>query len=562
MSAIFLGLVGSGAELASPMVTREVLQRLGSQSSVTDVALMLVAVLILSTIVTYMQTVMLGKMAERVVRRARNRMLEALMGARIGAVRTAGEMTSRVTSDTTLIREAATSSVVQFVNGAIALVGSLVLMGYLDMMLLMVTVIVVAVGTGMSLVLMPQLSRLQQQVQEHLGLLGGRLDSTVRAMRTVKASRAEQRELEALGNHVDDARSLGVRAVRIETAASTLTSLAMNVVIIVVLVVGGWRVSTAALDVPSLVAFLLYVFGLALPVVMIITSIATLQSGLAASRRIAEVTSLAQETDAPGACGQPPGRSVPSETVLELRSVTVHHAIDSAPALDAIDLDLPRQGHVALVGPSGAGKTTLLSALLRFLNVDSGNILLDGIPYENWTIEAVRTRIGYVEQDTPVIAGTTRDNVLYSVPDAGDDAVWSALQAVDMAKKIRSLPHGLDSDIAAATLSGGERQRLAVARVLVSRPPVLLLDEATAQLDARTERAIVDAVRDLARTGLVVSVAHRLSTVMDADRIVVLDGGRIRATGTHSELLQSDDLYADLVAALRITTLSVPSDAV
>ncbi|MFF1946006.1 ATP-binding cassette domain-containing protein [Rhodococcus qingshengii] len=193
---------------------------------------------------------------------------------------------------------------------------------------------------------------------------------------------------------------------------------------------------------------------------------------------------------------------------------------------------------------------------MKFVNPESGQILLDGAPYEQWTTEAVRTRVGYVEQDAPLTPGNVRDNVNHAAPEASDDTVWEALDTVGLAEKIRALPDGLDSVIAAATLSGGERQRIAIARALVARPQVLLLDEATAQLDAITEAAVIGGVRELAMHGVVISVAHRLSTIMAADQIIVLDAGRIRAFGTHAELLDADHLYRELVTALRISVVN------
>lgn len=551
---LVLGLVSTAAQLISPLVTREVLERLESRSSVLGAALVLVAVLVVSTGVGYVQMVMLGAMAERIVRATRRSMLAALLRARIGATRTAGEMASRVTSDTTLIREAATSSVVLLVNGVVSLVGSLALMAYLDVVLLAVAAVIMGLTLALSLALMPRLSRVQQQVQEQLGQLGARLDGTVRAIRTVKASRAEDRELTALYRRVDDARTLGVRAIRLEAAADVFSGLAINLMLISVLTIGAWRVSTGDLDVPSLVAFLLYVFALNAPLGMIMMSIRSAQSGLAAARRIDEVTTLERETDPPGATAD--HRINPHRPVLEFDNLTVRYAPNQPPALRSVSLCVPRRGHLALVGPSGAGKTTVLSTLLRFVNPAAGRVLLDGVPYEQWTIQAVRSRIGYVEQDAPLVPGTVRDNITYTASEAFESDIWQALDTVALSDKIRFLPDGLDHAITATTLSGGERQRIAVARALLARPEVLLLDEATAQLDARTESAITDAIRQLSAHGAVITIAHRLSTIIDADHIIVLDNGTIRAQGTHTELLNHDTLYRELIAALRISTLS------
>ncbi|ROZ85970.1 ABC transporter ATP-binding protein [Gordonia sp. OPL2] len=556
--ALILGLVTAAVELISPLVTREVLQRMNSHTPVTGVALLLVGVLVISTAIGYVQMVMLGSLAERIVRSVRRSMLASLLRARIGATRTAGEMASRVTSDTTLIREAATGSVVQFVNGIIALVGSLALMAYLDVILLAFTAAVIIAGMSLALLLMPRLSRLQQQVQEQLGQLGERLDGTVRAMRTVKASQAEDRELAVLYDRVDDAQTLGVRAVRVEAAAAMLTGLAVNVVLIVVLVVGAWRVSTGALDVPSLVAFLLYVFALTSPAGMIMMSVTTMQSGLAAARRIDEVTGLDRESDPDDSRDDHLTDQADVRAVLELEDVTVRYLPDQPPALKSVSMAVPQRGHIALVGPSGAGKTTVLSTLLRFTNPDSGRILLDGIPYERWTIPAVRSQIGYVEQDAPLVPGTVRDNITHAAPSTSDDEVWRSLEAVALDRRVRSLASGLDHTITASTLSGGERQRIAVARALVTRPRVLLLDEATAQLDALTESAIIGAVRELATDGVVVTVAHRLSTIIDADHIFIFEDGSIRATGTHQELLSTDSLYRELIEALQISSATAP----
>lgn len=246
--------------------------------------------------------------------------------------------------------------------------------------------------------------------------------------------------------------------------------------------------------------------------------------------------------------------------VLELKGVTASYGPGRASAVRGVDLAVPARGHTAIVGPSGAGKTTVFSLLLRFLEPQEGALLLDGVPYHRHSHAAIRSRLAYVEQDTPVVPGTIRDNLLISRPEAGEEELRQVLADVRLTEKVESLDEGLDTELSTAAVSGGERQRIALARALLRKPDVLLLDEATAQLDALTESAVHHCVRRRAREHAVVTIAHRLSTVIDADTIVVMDAGGVRARGTHDELLATDSLYRDLVEALRIADGS-PTDA-
>jgi ABC-type multidrug transport system fused ATPase/permease subunit len=215
-----------------------------------------------------------------------------------------------------------------------------------------------------------------------------------------------------------------------------------------------------------------------------------------------------------------------------------------------LTFELPPGGMTALVGPSGVGKSTIFALLERYYEPQSGTIAMDGRDIRDWPLPELRAAIAYVEQDAPILAGTLRDNLCMATPDATDDDLHAVVTLTHLDDLLERLPDGLDTAIGhrGTTLSGGEQQRIAIARALLRRPRVLLLDEATSQLDAVNELALRGLIEAVALTTTVVVVAHRLSTVHSADRILVMDAGRIRAVGTHGELVKTDDLYRQLAA--------------
>ncbi|MEV4937084.1 ABC transporter ATP-binding protein [Streptomyces zaomyceticus] len=557
LRGLLLALIASALGLTTPMVTKQVLDALGSASSLTGPVTALVVLLVLGSAVSYRQWILLGTLGERVVLDARESIVRRFLHATVPGVTRSptGELVTRVTSDTVLLREAAASSFVGLVNGAVMLVGSLVLMGVLDPVLLATTMAAVAlVGLAFAF-LMPGIAQSQQQAQEHMGRLGGVLEGTLRAIRTVKVNRAEERMTERIMADARASAEHGIRSVRREALAWTIAWSGVNLAIIAILAVGAWRVGEGRLEVSGLIAFLLYAFALMDPVTELSQNVTALQSGIAAAERIRQADALPSEAASagPGVPTGPPGDDVP---VLELRNVTAAYGPDTEAAVRDIDLVIPRRGHTAVVGPSGAGKTTLLSLVLRFLEPTAGELLLDGRPYRDHAHADIRARLAYVEQDTPVVPGTIRDNLLLARPGATTEQLRGVLRDVRLAEKVDSLDEGLDTPLATANVSGGERQRIALARALLAAPDVLLLDEATAQLDGLTEAAVQECVRSRAETGAVVTIAHRLSTVVDADTIVVMEAGRVRARGRHEELLVSDTLYRDLVESLRMAAVA------
>ncbi|MGW4477589.1 ABC transporter ATP-binding protein [Rhodococcus triatomae] len=557
-----LGLLFAAAGLATPMLIKVILDALARGESIVTPAVVLGTVLATAGIIGFVYHNLMGVLAARVVFEARESMVQRYFRATVASIATrpSGELVTRVTSDTVLLREATSTALAQLVLAAVSIVGTLVLMATLDPVLFLVALgglVVVGVAAA---VLMPAMGRSQRLSQEYVGRLGGGLEGALHAIRTVKSSRAESREAARIMVDARESRRHSVRAARRGAVVWAVVAGGMQLAIAGSLAFGAWRVGAGALEVSGLIAFLLYAFQLAPPVAQLAADLATIQAGVAAAARIREVHDM--EVEEPGdrdaVVVELPARTAESAPpVLEFVDVTARYAPGSEPALKGVSAAIPARGHTAIVGPSGAGKTTMFSLLLRFLHPDDGEILLDGTPYSQLPFDQVRARLAYVEQETPVVPGTIRSNVQFTYPEASEDEIWTALRAVHLEDTVRAMEHGLDTDLTSTNVSGGQRQRIALARAIVRQPEVLLLDEATAQIDGRTEAAIQDVISELAQTGAVVTIAHRLSTVIDADTILVMEDGHIRARGTHAELMESDELYRDLVTALRISTAGV-----
>ncbi|MGW3037549.1 ABC transporter ATP-binding protein [Streptomyces sp. NPDC001178] len=550
-----LSLVTGATGLLLPLVAKGLIDDLSHDRAITGALLAMSGLVVTNAAVGALGSYVLRRTAESVVLGARRALSSYLLRLRIPAVDRSepGDLMARVTSDTTLLREVTTDSLVGLGTGGLTLVATVVMMGLVDPVLLGVTLCVI-LGAGTVLgVIVPRINRASRQAQDAVGVMGASLERILGALRTVKASGAEDREERTLHEAAEESWRQSVRAAKWSAAAGNTAGLAMQIAFITVLAVGGARVATGAIQIGTLVAFLLYVFYLMSPIQQVVGAITQYQTGAAALARIQEALSLSSEPAARPAPLPTPGAE-PAAVVFD--EVRFRYADDLPFVHHGVTFAVPARGMTAFVGPSGAGKTTVFSLIERFYDPESGTITLDGIALRDWELPRLRSAIGYVEQDAPVLSGSLRDNLLLGNPDADDDAVTRVLKTTRLDGLVARLPGGLDTLVGhrGTKLSGGERQRVAIARALLRRPRLLLLDEATSQLDAVNEAALRDTVGDVARTTTVLVVAHRLSTVTMADRIVVMDAGRVRAVGTHRELVAADPLYAELAATQFLAT--------
>lgn len=548
--AVALSVFGAGFSLAQPVLTGQVISAVQGGQDTTWLATGLVAMIVVAGIASGWQYYILVKTGEGVVLSARRHLAARLLRLPIAEydLRRTGDLVSRVGSDTTLLRAVLTQGLVDSVGGALVFIGSIVVMAVLDPVLLGLTLLVIVVAIAAIVFTARHIRRATTKAQERVGAMAAAVERALSAIRTIRAARAEERESQAIYHDAHEAYEQGVKIAKISAAIAPIAGIAMNGAFIVVLGVGGFRVAAGQTTVANLVTFVLLLFLMVRPLGQAFGAYSSVQSALGALARIQEVISVPIESESvvKNLSG---GVKAVNDTAIEFKDVSFEYAnTDGGKVLDQVSFSIKRGERVALVGPSGAGKSTILSLIERFYEPTAGSILLDGQPVHAISREDLRAQLGYVEQDAPVLAGSIKSNLLLAAPDATDEQLVDVLAQVNLTEVLNRHASGLDAEVGenGIMLSGGERQRLAIARTLLAAPPILLLDESTSALDGVNEQKMREAIDAVSKNRTLIVIAHRLSTVVDSDQIIVLENGSVVGVGTHSELVKTTPLYKEL----------------
>lgn len=553
-----LGAIGASMTLLLPKYMTNFFQNGVFQVPQWPVIAGMLLLVIASGALSALQNYQLQSTGEDIVRDARLTLSKHLLRLPIREYdqRDSGDLLSRVSNDTSQLRNAFMQCTSALASGFITVIGSAVFMAMLDPILFGTAITLLLTVFTLMLLSAKFIERASYDSQYTLGDLTSTLNRDLTGIRTIRASNGFENENKVIAALINRVRLSGLKIARIQSVINPLATIALQLAAIIVFGLGLWRVTTGLLSVEKLTQFIMLLFISISPLSQIIYAGSQIGNSMAAMNRIREILDIPEEKDHDTVVTTinehtPLVHSSPCPPAVEFQHV--YFSYGSKPILRDLNLSISQGSVTALVGPSGAGKSTILQLIERFYDPSSGNVNVLGKDITACDRDDLRSHIAYVEQDSPALSGSLRENLLLGSIDCSDDECRRVLKSVNLSHLLDRSDKGLDMQVGenGIMLSGGERQRLAIARALLSTAKIILLDEATANLDADNERLITQLLAQVEGRTFII-VAHRLATIIDSDLIYVINHGRVIGSGTHKQLFENIPLYHNLATKQHI----------
>lgn len=542
--ALILGLIESGAGLIIPLFAKDFIDLLAHGGMKWQQIFWLLSAFLVQTAAGGISFYLMSYAGEALVAQIRSRLWNHILHLPVSFFDRyeSGETMSRITQDTAVIKLLISNHLVTFFSGIVSVIGSIILLIMIDWRITLF--IFLAVPAAM-LIIMPlgrKMHQISLRTQDELAKFSGHLGRILQDIRLVKSYNGQHMEAEKGDQEIKNLMTFGLKEAKVYAVISPMIATVMMLVVVIIVGYGGARVASGHLTAGELAAIIIYIFQIVMPFTATASFFTTFQKALGATERINEI--FQEQRELLGSQKEPDFNQT-----LQFKHVSFSYHQDK-PVLKGIHFTIEPGKIYAFVGPSGGGKTTIFSLIERFYLPDEGQILLGNIPIHEIDLQKWRQAIGYVSQDIPILSSTIRENICYgfeSMPE--HEEIEQAARLANAHEFIQKLPNGYETEVGerGIKLSGGQRQRIAIARAILKNPKLLLLDEATSNLDSDSESLVQEALKNVMKGRTTLIIAHRLSTVTDADTIFVVEDGRITGQGNHELLLATHRLYQKLV---------------
>ncbi|HGH0776716.1 TPA: ABC transporter ATP-binding protein [Staphylococcus pseudintermedius] len=549
--AVTIASIGSLTGLLVPLFTGQVVDKFTFESISPVFIIALVAVFLVNAVLSGFGYYLLNKIGEKIIYAIRSVLWEHIIHLKMPFFdkNESGQLMSRLTDDTKVINDFISQKLPGFFPAVITLIGSLIMLFVLDWQMTLLTFITIPIFILVIVPLGKIMQKISTNTQTEIANFSGLLGRVLTEMRLVKVANTEKLELDKAHSNLKTIYNLGLKQAKIAAVVQPISGIIMLITIGIILGFGGMRIASGAISAGTLVAMIFYVLNLSIPLINLSTLVTDYKKAVGASQRIYEILHEPLENiAAPNLQDEIP--------TGDLKFDHVYFGYDDTPVLKDVSFNVLRGEVTAFVGPSGSGKSTLFSLIERMYEIDQGGIYYDGTSIDALSLTDWRRKIGYVMQSNAMMNGTIRDNILYGVDrEVSEEELIHYAKLANCHEFIMEFEQGYDTIVGerGLKLSGGQRQRIDIARSFVKNPDILLLDEATANLDSESERKIQEALDILMENRTTIVIAHRLSTIKKAGQIIFLDHGEVTGKGRHEELMQTHAMYQQFVETQNLT---------